>query len=151
MIPPQTPTVVGCPACGKSNRVRPAAPGAPHCGACGKPLPWLAEADQESFTAVAERSPLPVLVDFWAPWCGPCRMVAPAVEQLSRELAGRLKVVKVNTDLAPDLAARFGVRGIPALLLLVGGREADRVTGALSASALRSWLTAHLASRQARA
>src|SRR5918912_1258969 len=126
--------VVGCAACGRRNRVRAVATGVPHCAGCGNPLPWIADAIANDFMEVAERSPLPVLVDFWAPWCGPCRMVGPAVEQMSRELAGRLKVVKVNTDLAPDLAARFGVRDIPTLLLMEGGREADRVTGALNAS-----------------
>ena len=151
MPDPATSTIVSCPGCGKGNRVRAAAPGAPHCGSCGKPLPWLVEVDQDSFAEAAEQSPLPVLVDFWAPWCGPCRIVAPAVEQLSRELAGRLKVVKVNTDLAPHLGARFGVRGIPTLVLMEGGREVDRVTGALNASSLRSWLTARLRSKQATA
>ena len=151
MADPATSTIVSCTDCGKGNRVRAAASGAPHCGSCGKPLPWLVELGQESFAEAAEQSPLPVLVDFWAHWCGPCRMVAPAVEQLSRELAGRLKVVKVNTDLAPDLGARFGVRGIPTLLLMERGRETDRVTGALNASSLRSWLTSRLGSRQATA
>lgn len=140
--------IVSCPKCSKPNRVRPAAPGAPHCGACGKPLPWLVEADQANFQAVVEQSPLPVLADFWAPWCGPCRIVEPVVEELSRERAGRLKVAKVNADVAPELSQRFNVHGIPTLILFDRGQVVDRVTGALSASALRSWVESRLATRQ---
>jgi thioredoxin 2 len=140
-----------CPSCGRRNRVRPAAAGAPHCGSCGAPLPWLVEADEGSLAALVEQSPLPVLVDFWAPWCGPCRMVAPAVERVSRELAGRLKVAKVNTDQAPSVAQRFGVRSIPTLALVEHGRERGRVVGAQDAGSLRRWLSAQLeASPQAR-
>ncbi len=133
-----------CPACGASNRVRAAAGGAPHCGRCGAVLPWLVEAGSAAFGDIAERSPLPVLVDFWAPWCGPCRTVAPALERLSQELAGRLKVVKVNTDQEPALAQRFGVHGIPTLVLLTGGRERDRIVGALPWADLRRWVEARL-------
>jgi thioredoxin 2 len=89
---------------------------------------------------VVEKSPIPVLIDFWAPWCAPCRIVAPAVEKLSQERAGELKVVKVNTDLAPALQERFGVRGIPTLVLMDGAKERDRVTGALNPDALRQWV-----------
>jgi thioredoxin 2 len=97
------------------------------------------------FNAVAEKSPIPVLIDFWAPWCGPCRIVAPAVEKLSEELAGQMKVVKVNTDLAPELQQRFGIRGIPTLILMDGGAERDRVVGALNLSPLRQWVEQRLA------
>jgi thioredoxin 2 len=96
------------------------------------------------FGPVAEKSPIPVLIDFWAPWCGPCRIVAPAVEKLSEELAGQMKVVKVNTDLAPGLQERFGVRGIPTLVLMDGGKERDRVVGALNLNALRQWVEQRL-------
>jgi len=85
-----------------------------------------------------------VLVDLWAPWCGPCRMVAPAVERLATELAGRLKVVKVNVDEAPGVAARFDAMSIPTLLVLYDGRTADRIVGALPANALGARVRAAL-------
>jgi thioredoxin 2 len=88
---------------------------------------------------------VPVLVDFWAPWCGPCRMVSPAVEAAARELAGRLKVVKLNVDEAPGIAGRYGVQGIPLLVLHRDGREVDRLTGAVPPPQLRGWLDRHLA------
>jgi thioredoxin 2 len=139
-------TVVECPSCGQKNRVRAAATGAPHCGSCGKPLPWLAEVAEADFADVVERSPLPVLIDFWAPWCGPCRIVSPIVERLAVDLAGRLKVVNLNTDQEPVLAEGHGIRGIPTLILYDGGRERDRVTGALPSDALRSWVESRLPS-----
>ena len=87
---------------------------------------------------------MPVLVDFWAPWCGPCRMVSPLVERLGRENAGRLKVVKLNVDEAPAISARFGVQGIPLLVLIEGGSEADRLVGAAPLPQLQAWLAPHL-------
>ena len=83
------------------------AEGVPHCPKCGKPLPWLTHSGVSDFNAVAEKSPIPVLIDFWAPWCAPCKIVAPAVEKVSQEMAGQLKAVKVNTDLAPELQERL--------------------------------------------
>ena len=94
----------------------------------------------EDFAEVAESSAIPVLVDLWAPWCGPCRMVSPALEQLARERAGQLKLVKVNVDDAPNLAQRFSVQGVPTLLVMVGGQEIARQVGAAPEHALRSWL-----------
>ena len=99
------------------------------------------------FGAVVEKSPIPVLIDFWAPWCAPCRIVAPAVERLSEELAGQMKVAKLNTDLAPALQERFGIRGIPTLVLMDGGKERDRVTGAMNLNALRQWIEQRLPTR----
>jgi thioredoxin 2 len=138
------PKVTVCPKCGQKNRVRAAAGAVPHCGTCGAPLPWLVEAGAADFEAAVEKAPLPVLIDFWAPWCGPCRIVAPAVEHLSEELAGKLKVAKLNTDDEPELGERFGVRAIPTLVLMEGGRERDRVTGALNVNGLRSWVETRL-------
>ncbi|TMD39677.1 MAG: thioredoxin [Chloroflexi bacterium] len=139
------PNVVQCPNCGKGNRVPPAATGAPHCGNCGATLPWLTETGEADFATVVEKSSLPVLIDFWAPWCGPCRMVSPALEQIANERAGRLKLVKVNTDDAPNLSQRFGIRGIPTLVLMAHGKEVGRSVGAQPAPALRTWVDGQLA------
>lgn len=137
-------SVRACTRCGQRNTVRLAAKGVPYCGRCGAALPWLGDVSASGFRASVEESPLPVLVDFWAPWCGPCRMVGPAVERLGADLAGRLKVARVDTDEVPELGARFGVRGIPTLILFDHGRERDRITGAVSAAVLRSWVEARL-------
>jgi len=91
----------------------------------GKPI----HVTDDSFEEVVLKSSIPVLVDFWAPWCGPCRMIAPTVEALAKEYDGKLKVTKVNTDENPAWAMRYGVRGIPTLLLIQDGQEADRIVG----------------------
>jgi thioredoxin 2 len=106
------------------------------------------DADSATFHAAVEESPLPVLVDFWAPWCGPCRIVEPVVDQLSREMAGKLKVIRVNSDESPELSQRFNILGIPTLMLFDKGQLRDRLTGAVNARALRSWLDAQLATSQ---
>jgi thioredoxin 2 len=134
-----------CPQCGRKNRVPAAASGSLRCGHCHQALPWVVDADDASFAAVAEQSSLPVLVDLWAPWCGPCRMVSPALEQLAADLAGQLKLVKVNVDNSPRLQQRFGVQSIPTLLVLRDGQVIGRQTGALPAPALRTWLDQALA------
>ena len=97
-------------------------------------------AGDDDFAEIAERSPLQMLVDLWASWCAPCRMVAPAVERLTQELAGRIKAVKVNVDEAPRTAARFDARSIPTLLLLRDGRVVARQVGALPADPLSTWV-----------
>jgi thioredoxin 2 len=138
-------SIVGCPSCGKRNRVPPAATGTPRCAQCHAALPWIADAGDGDFADVAERSPLPVLLDLWAPWCGPCRMVSPALEELARSHAGRVKLVKVDVDTAPGTASRFDVRAVPTLLVLDRGRVVARQAGAANAPALRSWLDRALA------
>ena len=141
-------TIIVCPNCARKNRVRATPTGAPSCSVCHTLLPWIVEASAESFDEEVTSS-LPVLVDFWAPWCGPCRMVSPLVERLGQENAGRLKVVKLNVDEASAIAARFGVQGIPLLVVMRDGSEADRLVGAAPLARLQSWLEPHLASREA--
>jgi thioredoxin 2 len=135
---------VTCPHCGKKNRVGAAAEGVPRCANCHNLLPWIVDADASDFDAQIAAS-VPVLVDFWAPWCGPCRMVSPVVEELGREHAGRLKVVKLNVDEAPDIASRYGVQGIPLLVIVEDGKEIDRLVGAPPPQRLREWVEPHLA------
>ncbi len=132
--------VVACPTCGKRNRVPASANGVPRCANCKAALPWLTEADDADFDKIAGESPVPVLVDLWAPWCGPCRMVAPGVEQAAKKLAGRLKVVKVNVDQAPSVSARFNASSIPSLLVLDRGKVKARQVGAVPADALFGWV-----------
>jgi thioredoxin 2 len=137
--------IITCPNCGRKNRVPAAAAGTPHCGNCHKPLPWIVDAGDDDFAEVAEHASVPALIDLWAPWCGPCRMVSPALEQLATEMAGKLKLVKVNVDESPKLQQRFGVQAIPTLMLLRDGQVAARQTGAAPAAALRTWLEQALA------
>lgn len=132
-----------CAACGKRNRIRPSERGAPHCGSCSKALPWLVTATDTTFDAES-RSSVAVLVDLWAPWCGPCRFIGPILEELAREFAGRLKVVKVNVDENPALASRFQATSIPTLVVLRDGRVVDRIQGAMPKGDLTVRLTPYL-------
>lgn len=132
--------VVACPSCAKKNRVPAVARGVPQCGACHASLPWLTSADEADFDQVVGESPVPVLVDLWAPWCGPCRAVAPGVEQAARTMAGQLKVVKVNVDHAPGISSRFDARSIPMLLVVDKGKVRDRQIGAVPPDALLAWV-----------
>jgi len=99
----------------------------------------------DTFAEVAERASIPVVVDLWAPWCGPCRMVSPALAQVATDMAGRLKLVKVNVDDSPRLQQRFGVQSIPTLLVMREGKVTSRQVGAAPAAALRSWVEQALA------
>jgi len=126
--------VVTCSACGRSNRLAYATLGKPtrcgHCKAAVAPPGEPVEAQSSAaFDAAAGTSALPLVVDFWAPWCGPCRMVAPELEKVARTHAGRWLVVKVNTDEQSDLAARYRIQSIPTLAVVHGGREVARVAG----------------------
>ena len=133
-----------CPSCSARNRVGAIARGVPRCARCKTLLPWVVAADAASFDAEATSS-VPVIVDLWAPWCGPCRMIAPVLEDLAAEHAGALKVVKVNVDEEPALGARFHARSIPLLVVLRDGHEVDRIVGALPRAALRARLAPVLA------
>ena len=134
--------VVACRACGTRNRIPAAASGTPRCGRCKAAVAWVADADDATFAAIAEASPVPVIVDLWAPWCGPCRTVGPILEDLAGEFAGQCKLVKVNVDVARRLASRFDARGIPTLVALDRGREVARQVGATPADRLREWAAA---------
>ncbi|HYF17803.1 MAG TPA: thioredoxin TrxC [Ramlibacter sp.] len=142
------PLHVVCPACATTNRVRrDHLASAPDCGRCGKALftGRPVALDQAGFERQLARSELPVLVDFWAAWCGPCRMMAPAYEQAAGLLEPHVRVAKVDTEAAPALSAQLGIRSIPTLALFVGGREVARQPGALArADDIVRWTRAHL-------
>lgn len=131
---------VRCPGCGTSNRIPKAARGYPRCARCREALPWVVTSSAAEFPDVVLGSRLPVLVDFFADWCGPCHLMSPVLEQVARELAGRIKVAKVDVDANAGLASQYGIQSIPTIVLIRDGREAGRLVGAHPAGALRSWL-----------
>jgi thioredoxin 2 len=143
-----------CKTCGAINRVpeeRLQKNVAPICGRCSGFLSLGAEpltVSEGNFSEIVERSSLPVLVDFWAQWCGPCRMLAPAIEQLAGEIDGRARVAKLNIDENPGLASRFNVRSIPTLIIFKDGREVDRLVGLMAKGQILQRLEAWLGSKK---
>jgi thioredoxin 2 len=132
--------VVTCPNCQRRNRVPAAADRNPRCGNCHRPLPWITDADDTSFSEIADKSPRAVLVDLWATWCGPCRMVSPALQTLATEMADQVKLVKVDIDRSPTLAQRFQVQSVPTLLVMRNGEVVARQSGAAPLAVLSTWV-----------
>jgi thioredoxin 2 len=151
-----TGVIVPCGACGRQNRLQYAtASKRARCGHCKElvgPVSSPVEiTDARIFDAASSTSAIPLIVDFWAPWCGPCRMVAPELERVARDAAGRFLVVKVNTDQLTDIAARFRISSIPTLAIVWQGRELDRAAGARSAADIRAFAEQALADHERRA
>ncbi|MGC2237190.1 MAG: thioredoxin [Pyrinomonadaceae bacterium] len=139
--------IISCPKCGAKNRIVPGGRGEPVCGRCKTSL--TAEAHpviitDQNFAGEVERSPLPVLIDFWAAWCGPCRIIAPTIEQLAKELSGKVRVGKLDVDANQMTAGRFHVRSIPTLLILKSGKEVERIVGVQSREYILQRLKAYL-------
>ena len=136
--------IITCPSCAQKNRI-PASKLAQEarCGQCKTPLDpqdHPIAADPDIFDDITQNATVPILIDFWAPWCGPCRMAAPHLEQVAKQHKGRALVLKVNTDEHPQLAARFQVRGIPHFVVMSGGRVVHSQSGLVPAQTMSQWL-----------
>ena len=137
--------VMSCPECGTKNRLKNSSPDQiPVCGKCKSSLPWIIAGTDISFRKELETA-IPVLVDFWAEWCGPCRMVSPVLEGLARDKAGHIKVVKINVDENPATAGQYNIQSIPTMILFRDGQPVETIVGALSKAALLEKLGSHLA------
>jgi thioredoxin 1 len=141
--------IVTCPHCGQDNRLAYERLNLePRCARCATTLEFPNQPidvdNEELFEAVISRSSLPVLVDFWAPWCGPCKAIAPTLEELANELDGKLKIAKVNIDDNDAVAAEYGVRAIPTMILFKGGQVAETLVGMMPKSALKAKLATHV-------
>ncbi|MCU1613037.1 MAG: thioredoxin [Frankiales bacterium] len=145
----QMTSIVTCPNCGRRNRVPAVASSIPRCGNCHQALQWVVDAGDDDFTEVVERAPVPVLVDMWATWCGPCRMVSPALERIATDRRGRIKLVKVDVDKAPRLSQVFQIRAVPTLMVWRDGQLLARQPGAAPEPMLRQWLDDALSAGQA--
>lgn len=148
--------ILTCPQCGRANRVRyDALDKTTRCGQCKTelqpPQAPIEAGDSAAFDAAAAGSVLPLVVDFWAPWCGPCRMVAPELERVARAMAGRYLVVKVNTDVLADLGQRFRIMSIPTMTVVYRGREIARTSGARPAADIQAFIEQAVAAEQRRA
>jgi len=138
-------SVVSCAQCGTSNRLGASPQGqVPVCGKCKSPLPWIVAGMDISFRKELETA-TPVLVDFWAEWCAPCRMTAPVLEDVARDKAGQIKVVKIDVDQNPATSEQFNIRSIPTLILFKDGNPVETIVGAMSKAALLERLGPHLA------
>jgi len=135
-------TKVECPDCKTFNRVPITASGMPRCAKCHTNLPWLADVRTAEFDRVISSSAMPILVDLWAPWCGPCQAVGPILEHIAHQRAGSLRVVKINVDHEPDVSASLGVQGIPTMVLFNRGVEVGRQVGAIPAHRIDAWIDA---------
>lgn len=138
--------VIACPSCGTKNRLPVAASGHPRCPKCKADLPWLVDAGDSDFDAAIDTKAL-VVVDLWAPWCGPCRLIAPVLDKLSKDLAGKVKVVKVNVDEAPATAQKYKAQSIPMVLIMDGGQVVDTLIGAQPGPMYRRRIDGALARR----